>query len=59
MERRLKEHQQKSLTKIKLLYSKPFPDQFQAAKREKQIKGWTQKKKLALIEGNLDLLKRL
>ena len=37
----------------------PFPNKFEAAKREKQIKGWTRKKKLALIHGDLDLLRKL
>ncbi|HHE73974.1 MAG TPA: GIY-YIG nuclease family protein [Desulfobacteraceae bacterium] len=33
----------------RLLYSEPYSDRFQAAKREKQIKGWRRAKKLALI----------
>ncbi|MCP4629479.1 MAG: GIY-YIG nuclease family protein [bacterium] len=35
--------------KAELLYSESFPDKHTAAKREKQIKGWTRKKKMALI----------
>jgi len=32
-----------------LLYKETFPDRHQAAKREKQIKGYSRKKKEALI----------
>ena len=60
IKRRFEEHQRKSYNPaIELIYKEPFPDEFLAAKREKQIKGWTRRKKLALINGNLDLLKRL
>ena len=64
IDRRLKEHDQKHSPIVinfqtKLLYKESLPDQLQAVKREKQIKGWTRRKKLALIEGNLDLLKKL
>ena len=34
--------------KATLLYSESHEDRFLAARREKQIKGWTSKKKLAL-----------
>ncbi|MBW2173668.1 MAG: GIY-YIG nuclease family protein [Deltaproteobacteria bacterium] len=34
-----------------LLYSEQYPDKYTAAKRERQVKGWTRKKKLALIGG--------
>ena len=43
---RMKQH------KAILLYSETYPDKFQAAKRECQIKGWTHKKKQELIDGN-------
>jgi putative endonuclease len=33
----------------RLLYSETYPDRFQAAKRERQIKGWRRDKKMALI----------
>jgi putative endonuclease len=36
--------------KAAFLYSEECEDKHAAAKREKQIKGWTRKKKLALIE---------
>lgn len=65
VERRFKEHQRQGAHftsynhATKLLYKEPFPDKHQAAKREKQIKGWTRRKKLALIQGDLKLLKKL
>ena len=43
----------------KFLYSEQYPTKQDALKREVQIKGWTRKKKLALINGDLALLKRL
>ncbi len=42
-----------------LLYIEEFPTKFEASKREKQIQGWTRKKKLALIKGDLKALKEL
>lgn len=60
IKRRFQEHQRKSYNSAdKLLYKEPFPDKFEAASREKQIKGWTRKKKMALIQGDLNLLKKL
>ena len=56
--RRISEHKNKNAA-VKLLYKEDFPNKFQAAKREKQIKGWTRKKKFALIDGDFELLKRL
>jgi len=35
--------------KADLLYSEDHPDKYSAAKRERQIKGWSRKKKLGLI----------
>lgn len=43
----------------RLLYQEECPAKSQALKREKQIQGWTRKKKLALIKGDLELLKKL
>ena len=64
--RRLEEHNShrgghytRCFGQVKLLWSEEHPDQFSAAKRERQLKGWTRLKKLALIEGNLILLKKL
>ena len=38
--------------KAELLYSEKYPDKYSAAKRERQIKGWTRNKKLALISSS-------
>ena len=42
-----------------LIYSEEFDRIDHAFNREKQIQGWTHKKKKALIDGNLKLLKEL
>jgi len=42
-----------------LLFTESCGSKSIALKREAQIKGWTRKKKLALIQGNKALLKRL
>ena len=64
--RRIKEHQQakgghytKSFGVNKLVYQEECFTKQQALKREAQIKGWTRKKKLALIKGDMQLLKEL
>lgn len=44
---------------FKLVYSEKQPSLLDAMRREKQIKGWTRAKKESLIEGDLDLLKKL
>ncbi len=41
---------------VKLLYTEEFSDVRDAIAREKQIKGWTRKKKEALISGKFDNL---
>ncbi|MGD8454465.1 MAG: hypothetical protein PVJ57_21840 [Phycisphaerae bacterium] len=43
----------------RLLYTEPQPNQHEAERRERQLKGWTRAKKLALAAGDLDPLKRL
>jgi putative endonuclease len=43
----------------KLLYKVEFSSRIEAVKRESLIKGWTRRKKLALINGDLSLLKKL
>ena len=43
----------------RLLYYEKFSIRCEAFNREKQLKGWTRRKKLALIRGKLDLLKKL
>ena len=42
-----------------LIHTESFPNKFEAAAREKQIKGWTRAKKLALAHKDLVLLKKL
>ena len=44
---------------FKLVYKEEFVLRIDAMRREKQLKGWTRKKKEALISGKLELLKRL
>ena len=43
----------------RLLYYEKFPARAAALKREAQLKGWTRIKKLALIRGDLVMLKKL
>jgi putative endonuclease len=43
----------------KMLYHEKFAVRRDAFRRERQIKGWTRRKKLALICGDLALLKKL
>ena len=43
LEHRMKQH------KAELLYSEKFANKYDAAKREREIKGWRREKKLALI----------
>ncbi|MFZ4799220.1 MAG: GIY-YIG nuclease family protein [Bacteroidia bacterium] len=42
-----------------LVYQESYSDINQAILREKQLKGWSRKKKEALIDGDLELLKVL
>jgi putative endonuclease len=42
---------------VKLVFSQDFPDPHQAIAFEKQIKGWTRRKKEALICGDFNSLK--
>ena len=39
----------KRYSDFELVYCEKYPDKFQAAKREKQLKGWSHNKKLLLI----------
>ena len=66
LERRFQEHKTGKGGKFthtfkvnKLLYSEPCGSKNIALKREAQIKSWTRKKKLALIKGDIELLKKL
>ena len=63
--RRLKEHNRKKgggctrgRLPVKLAYKESYPNRSEAQKRESQIKSWTRKKKLALIKGDKELLKK-
>lgn len=56
LQRRFEEHASgkgghftKSFVAEKILFSEEYPDKSSALKREAQIKGWTRRKKLALI----------
>lgn len=64
--RRLKQHRQglganftRTFGMDKLCYSEKFLNKSDAFSRETQIKKWTRKKKLALIAGDKELLKKL
>lgn len=66
IERRLEEHKTGKGGKFthafkvdKLLYSEPCGSKNEALKREAQIKGWTKRKKLVLIKGDVELSKTL
>ena len=67
LERRLYEHNNSNDSNsytfnkrpINLMFYEPFKDVNQAISFEKRIKGWTRKKKEALIENNWEKLKDL
>lgn len=65
LERRLSQHKHKMsfhtkrYKSIQLVYSEKISDKLSAEKREKQIKGWSRAKKVALINGNVELLGKL
>lgn len=69
LDKRLQEHINKSNRSskfikdnpenFKLVYSEKFETRLESMRREKQLKGWTRKKKEALIFGNLNLLNKL
>jgi len=52
-------HFTKSFVAENILFSEEHPDKSSALRREAQIKGWTRKKKLALVKGDAELLKKL
>jgi putative endonuclease len=63
LDQRLIEHQHKkydgytsSRLPVKLVFSEEFSDAKLAASFEKQVKGWTRKKKEALIARNIEML---
>jgi predicted GIY-YIG superfamily endonuclease len=62
LERRLKDHQEKSSRSAKyiryfpsfeLVYTETFPSRIEALRRENQLKKWPKTKKEALISGDL------
>ncbi|NPV10993.1 MAG: GIY-YIG nuclease family protein [Ignavibacteria bacterium] len=66
LQRRLYEHQNglmKGYTSrklpVELVFTASFTDVNEAIRFEKQIKGWSRKKKEALIKGDFELLKAL
>jgi putative endonuclease len=66
LEKRINEHQSgmirgytSSRLPIRLVFSERFTDVNQAIRLEKQLKGWSRKKKEALINRNVDLLVKL
>ena len=67
IDRRVEEHQYGenkeaytySRRPVKLVYSEFFIDPTDAINFEKQIKGWTRKKKIALINGDFKTLVKL
>jgi len=52
-------HYTKCNPPVKLAYTEAYSTRLQAEARERQLKGWTRRKKQALIDGNLELLKKL
>ncbi len=44
---------------VKMSYHEDHSDPYYAIAREKQIKGWSRKKKIAMIEGNWEKLPEL
>ncbi len=46
-------------TPVTLEFAEEFPTRIEALERERQIKGWSRRKKEALIQRDWELLKRL
>ena len=66
LEKRINEHQSRlikgytsSRLPVKLVFSERFTDINDAIRFEKQVKGWTRKKKEALINRDFDLLVKI
>jgi putative endonuclease len=60
LKKRIKEHNlrtrtclQKSKVPAKLVYCEKFKNRIEAARREKEIKGWSRRKKIGLIKTSL------
>ncbi len=45
----------KKFLKIKFVYAEKYRDKYQAARREKQLKGWSHAKKQLMIDGKLGI----
>ena len=65
LQQRLKDHQSgkggwftKTTQPVTLVYQEQFATEAEARRREAQLKGWSRQKKLALISGDLELLKK-
>ena len=52
-------HYTKCNPPVRIVYTEQYPSGAQAEQRERQLKGWTRRKKQALIAGDMDCLKRL
>jgi predicted GIY-YIG superfamily endonuclease len=44
---------------VELIWHQSFPQKWQALKVERQLKGWSRKKKIAMMNENWDLLRSL
>jgi putative endonuclease len=65
LERRLQQHQSgrggwftKTTQPVELVYHEVYESEAQAKYRETQLKGWSRRKKLALISGEREALKK-
>ncbi|MEX0877788.1 MAG: GIY-YIG nuclease family protein [Candidatus Spechtbacterales bacterium] len=65
MDKRLEEHKKgyspytKRFSDFELVYKEDYSKRYQAEKREQQLKKWSIAKKKALIDGNIELLRKL
>jgi len=65
IDKRIREHKSgqsphtKRYDSLELIYTEDYPTRSQAENREKQIKGWSNAKKKALVDGNLVKLREL
>ncbi len=65
LKKRLTEHKTKTsfftkkFSDINLVYIEEYPELKSAERREKQLKGWSRAKKIALIKSDIDKLKQL
>ena len=66
LERRMGEHEQGAVAGFvsdhwpaKLVWSAEFPTRYEALAMERQLKGWSRAKKLALIRGDWDQISAL